>query len=117
MNSTFNKRLTLILSIVSAAVGAGFGLMGQMWYVNDGSDSFFYTDVDLPLGVGIGLGMVLGFASGWFYSAGISVIAGRYKQRGPIVGWGTLLGIVVGLGCSTVFHLILRQKDYCLSKL
>jgi len=87
------KVFILSLSIISAAVGAVLGALAEFLY-----------RIENPTGHGWLSGLVLGFLIGVIYCL---LTAKRKEQGKHVIGYGTLLGILAGLVCSTMVHIIL----------
>lgn len=86
------KTFIMILSIISAAVGAVLGALAELLYSIP------------PTGRGWVSGLILGFLIGGIYAL---LMARRRHQGKSVVACGTLLGIAAGLACSVMVHIIL----------
>ena len=97
------------LVVASAVIGMAFGFWGQQLYGGEMAPKH----AEIPGWVGIALGAVLGSGTGLIYGIGLGAARKIFKSKWGIIVLGTIFGIVVAVGCSTVFHLILMNLFKC----
>ena len=98
----------LLTGILSAAVGCFLGLGSQILYVyTDSFIEFFGNGYENPPWVGGTIGGVLGLLVGVWFAQHLRGRLNGGQSRGRIVGKGILVGIGLGVLCSTAVHILL----------
>lgn len=97
-----------IVCIASAAAGGCFGLLSAMPYgMTISEDDHLWFDPALEL-LGGSSGAGFGLLAGMFWSLRMwqrtTRIVRAGTSLGSLIGWGALLGVICGLGCSIVVH-------------
>jgi len=97
----------LLMGLVSAGVGCYLGIGSQFLYISGSELSFFGNGYENPMWVGGVIGGVFGFLTGVWFMQFLKGLLNKGKTKFRIVGWGILCGLVLGVLCSTIVHLIL----------
>jgi hypothetical protein len=97
----------LLTGIVSAGLGCYLGLGSQILYTSGFGIPFFGNGYENPMWVGGVIGGVFGLLTGVWFAQHLRgrLNAGQSKRR--IVGKGILVGIGLGVLCSTAVHILL----------
>ena len=97
----------ILAGLISAGIGVFGGMGAQILYTSGGEIPLFGNGVDNPEWVGGIAGGILGFLAGvWFVKYIRELLAGGYGANW-IIGKGTEVGIVPGIICSTMVHVVL----------
>ena len=98
----------LITGIVSAGLGCYLGLGAQVLYIfTDGWFQFFGNGYENPMWVGGVIGGVFGLLTGLWFAQHLRSRLNAGQSKGRIVGKGILVGIGLGVLCSTAVHILL----------
>ena len=97
-----------LVGLVSAGLGCYLGLGAQILYVfTDGWLQFFGNGYENPMWVGGVIGGVFGLLTGVWFAQHLRGRLNAGQSRGRIVGKGILVGIGLGVLCSTAVHILL----------
>jgi hypothetical protein len=99
--------LELLTGIVSAGLGCYLGLGAQMLYISGFEIPLFGNGYENPMWFGGVIGGVFGLLTGLWFAQHLRSRLNEGQSRGRIVGKGILVGISLGVICSTAVHILL----------
>jgi hypothetical protein len=98
----------LLVGLVSAGLGCYLGLGAQFLYDFPDVDlRFFDNGYENPMWVGGVIGGVFGLLTGVWFAQHLRSRLNAGQSKGRIVGKGILVGIGLGVLCSTAVHILL----------
>lgn len=99
--------LELIAGLISTGVGAFFGRGAQELYTSGGEIPLFGNGYENPMWVGGVAGGVFGLLAGVWFAQHLRQLLSGGHEGGELVGRGVFAGIVLGILCSMVVHVLL----------